>query len=205
MDTLPLKLVYCVVERVDVLTLPALCCVGPSWYSLVNMARPHFERDVHHPRKGDDKRDHVCTLNARCAMRYAQKLVHLGRWSLLEWMQNIARGDLHGLAELHRHVCTKAASDDDLRRLQCLTSESMPVRACERAARHGHLRVLERALGSNDVSAMDICEQAAAGGHMHVLQWAVGNGFKRNSMTCAHAARYGHFDVLQWIMAQGCP
>ena len=48
------------------------------------------------------------------------------------------------------------------------------------------------------------CTRAAKGGHLDVLQWARSNGCPWDEDTCAFAARCGKLDVLQWAHANGC-
>jgi len=201
MDALPPELVCCIVERVDVLTLPVLRCVAPQWLDLVDLLRLRLKHKARSYERADAT--HACTLRVRCAMRYAQRLTDLGRWNLLEWVRDLATGDLDGLAKLHRRTCIKAASEGDLQRMQIEGERPVPARAYRRAARYGHLHILERALDGRDAGTLDICKQAAKGGHLHVLQWAVSNGLVKNSDACTCAARYGRFEVLKWAHQHG--
>ncbi|AJF97401.1 ankyrin repeat protein [Pandoravirus inopinatum] len=49
------------------------------------------------------------------------------------------------------------------------------------------------------------CEGAARGGHLALLQWLVGEGCACSDMARAWAAVRGHDDVCQWLDARGCP
>jgi len=229
MDALPLELVCHIVEHVDVLTLPVLRCVGLQWYHLVDVVRPHFKHKAHR-QKGTGE-THVCTLNARCAMRYAQKLVDRGRRNLLDWMQDLARDDIDGPMRLHDSICVAAASVGDLKHLQGQAQYRIPERAYKCASRYGHLNVLQWALDTSALCTVDVCKQAAKGGHIHVLEWAMANrsvklsqrcpcspacvrynvecphkrGFTLTESACAAAARRGDLEMLQWLRAKGCP
>merc|ERR1719313_1168234 len=51
----------------------------------------------------------------------------------------------------------------------------------------------------------DAVEKAAKGGHLEVVQWLRQNGCPWDSMTSFHAAHGGHLEVLQWVRQNGCP
>jgi hypothetical protein len=47
--------------------------------------------------------------------------------------------------------------------------------------------------------------RAARGGHLDMLQWLHASGCPRDEGTCAHAAGAGHLAMLQWLNANSCP
>jgi len=206
MDALPPELVYDIVKRADALTLPVLRCVTSLWRDLVDLSQAQCKRPYKEGANRGENTNHVCTLSVRCAIRYAKKLAALSRWKLLEWMRDIAADDLNGLSKLHEHICAQAASGGDLRRLQHIAASGpLPTRACESAARYGHLHVLRWALESSRDAATtaNVYVKAAIGGHLHVLQWAFDHEFEKSYWTCMHAARHGHFEVVKWAHQHG--
>ena len=50
-----------------------------------------------------------------------------------------------------------------------------------------------------------MCWRAARGGHLHVLQWARAHGCPWDSLVYVSAFREGHFRVMQWAKENGCP
>ena len=51
---------------------------------------------------------------------------------------------------------------------------------------------------------VDICTKAAKGGHLEILQWARFYKFPWDEYTCLEAAYGGHLEVLQWARLNGC-
>jgi len=78
-------------------------------------------------------------------------------------------------------------------------------RVCHRAARGGHLSVLQWTLDVQFERSAWTCERAARGGHLEVLRWLRANGYRWDTCTTAGAARNGHLHVLMWATANGCP
>ena len=76
---------------------------------------------------------------------------------------------------------------------------------CAKAARDGHLKVLQWARENGCEWDSDTCSEAARGGHLEVLQWARENGCEWDAYTCRAAAEGGHLEVLQWARENGCP
>ena len=76
---------------------------------------------------------------------------------------------------------------------------------CERAARGGHMNVLQWARSEGCPWNKSTCARAAKGGHLDVLQWLRVNGCPWNKKTCELAAKSGHLHVLRWARINGCP
>ena len=74
-----------------------------------------------------------------------------------------------------------------------------------KAAKNGHLKLLQwfRAKGCSWNSMTRAF--AALGGHLKVLQWLRADECPWDEDTCAYAALSGHLKVLQWALANGCP
>jgi len=69
------------------------------------------------------------------------------------------------------------------------------------AAGRGWLDVLQ--LGKSKrcpIRGKDMCERAARNGHLHVLQWAVENRYRWDHNTCAAAVEGGHFETFKWVV-----
>jgi len=49
------------------------------------------------------------------------------------------------------------------------------------------------------------CARAAKGGHLKVLQWARENHCPWDSETCQMAHENRHEEVLRWAIKHGCP
>jgi hypothetical protein len=49
------------------------------------------------------------------------------------------------------------------------------------------------------------CKKAARGGHLHLLQWARAQGCPWDKQLGWAAAASGRLDVLDWVMTQGYP
>lgn len=105
-----------------------------------------------------------------------------------------ASGELDNLRAL-MHVPWFSASPDVL--------DACAAEACRRAARRGHLPVLEwlrtqNFLPSNvsDIMWMTVFGQAAEGGHLHVIRWLLEKGYTRSD-ACDWAARGGHVHVIE--------
>eukprot|EP00891_Asterochloris_glomerata_P009475 jgi/Astpho2/9475/Aster-01728 len=109
------------------------------------------------------------------------------------------------------------------------TSDNWDEDTCAKAARGGHLAVLQ----GRDTMAADgmaipapgqlkeatwqcysACSLAAYGGHLAVLQWrdtmaaiewARHSGCSWDEDTCTNAASGGHLAVLQWARENNCP
>jgi len=46
--------------------------------------------------------------------------------------------------------------------------------------------------------------KAAKGGHLKLLQWAMANDFPVGKPTIAAAAKGGHLDIIKWLVERGC-
>ena len=103
-------------------------------------------------------------------------------------------------------VCKKAARYGHLKVLQWARNEgcAWSLRTCTVAAVNGHLDVLKWARTNGCPWDERTCTLAARGGHLDVLKWARANGCDWDAWTCAYAARGGHLDVLKWARADGC-
>jgi hypothetical protein len=153
--------------------------------------------------------------------------------SLMEWARSAG-------CPLTAKTCTRAADAGKLEVLQWLRGQNppcpwgAPYTLTRRAAKHGHLAILQWALENGcpwnertcEAAAMGgqlhvlqwlrsqsppcpwgerTCESAAFGGHLALLQWARANGCPWGGWTCAFAAKGGHLDVLKWLRDNGCP
>ncbi|WZN63645.1 putative ankyrin repeat protein [Chloropicon roscoffensis] len=82
-------------------------------------------------------------------------------------------------------------------------------RACEEAAREGHLEALKFLRGLDPPCRWDwkTCEGAAKGGHLDVLKWARSEDppCPWYEGTCMKAAEGGHLEVLKWVRDQDPP
>lgn len=85
-------------------------------------------------------------------------------------------------------------------------------RTVEKAAKHGHLAILQlvaREWGSYRLDITMFTVQAfayaAAGGHAEIVRWLHEHGCAWNESVCSAAARFGHLEVLQWLRARDCP
>ena len=47
--------------------------------------------------------------------------------------------------------------------------------------------------------------RAAKGGHLEVLQWARANGCPWDNQTLLEARENGHSELENWAIANGCP
>ena len=47
--------------------------------------------------------------------------------------------------------------------------------------------------------------KAARHGHLEVVQWLRGNGCEWDSWVCTQAAFYGNVETLRWARENGCP
>jgi len=92
MDTISAELVCCVLERAAVLTSR---CVNSRWRDLASVVRPRLKQTAR------PMRDHMCTLNAMCALRYAQKMADLGRRNLYGRMNDCVNDGPSEAAKLH--------------------------------------------------------------------------------------------------------
>ncbi|KAG5193152.1 hypothetical protein JKP88DRAFT_156673 [Tribonema minus] len=81
---------------------------------------------------------------------------------------------------------------------------SLTERACEKAARSGHVAALE-ALADGDALWRTTTAAAAALGHLEVLHVAHQRGAPWAEGTARAAAKYGHLHLLQWAEEHGCP
>lgn len=95
------------------------------------------------------------------------------------------------------------AMDNDCPEIPGDGHDLLPIYAAER----GQVKVLEWARDLGCILDTHVCQRAARYGHLNVIQWLRtqdppcpwGGG------TCAYAAKGGHLNVLQWARAHGCP
>lgn len=72
----------------------------------------------------------------------------------------------------------------------------------ERAARNGHLHVLEW-LRANGNSLSFVPNGAASGGHLKILDWTRVHSIPFNASICIDAANQGQLDALKWLKKHG--
>ncbi len=85
------------------------------------------------------------------------------------------------------------------------TSPSFLHHLCEKAARQGHLQVLQWLRAQRCPWNADTCRSAAENGDFEVLQWLREQECPWNTVGCSWAAMNGHLEVLQCLRAHGCP
>jgi hypothetical protein len=78
-------------------------------------------------------------------------------------------------------------------------------RLCGRAARFGHLHILQWARSVNIQWDDRVCSSAASGGHLHILQWARANNCPWNEDTCTEAVQEGYVHIFEWAKNNGAP
>jgi len=93
------------------------------------------------------------------------------------------------------------ASVDEEGNTFCLSSE---MGLCSKAAKFGHLHVLQWLRWRGCLWNSSTCNMAAEFGHLHILQWARENGCDWNERTCCDAVIGGHLHILQWLRENGC-
>lgn len=81
----------------------------------------------------------------------------------------------------------------------------MALEVARRAAKGGHLEVLEWTRAQGRPLHPSITSEAPAGGHLEILQWARANECLWDERACAKAAENGRLNFLQWARANGCP
>ena len=103
-------------------------------------------------------------------------------------------------------LCSKAAKFGHLHVLQWLREKACPwdSSTCNEAAEFGHLHILRWARANGCDWNEETCSNAAYGGHLHILQWLRENGCPWDEDTCYFAARLDYLPILQWARANGC-
>lgn len=76
----------------------------------------------------------------------------------------------------------------------------------QRAAAHGHMRVIEWLDAVGVPWDVRTCTDAAGGGHLTVIKWAKAKGHPWRDNICDQASRRSRLDVLAWAYEKhGCP
>ena len=104
-------------------------------------------------------------------------------------------------------ACEMAAEHGRLDVLQWLREQSCEwdYRTCYKAARGGHRDLLVWAM-NNGAFTTDACNGAARGGHFELVRFLnVECGLRIDGWTVFKAAKAGHFDMVKWMVnEQGC-
>jgi len=107
---------------------------------------------------------------------------------------------------LYKHFCTKGYVS-----LLVWLKQQVPLREsytgslCNKAAKGGHLAVLQWLRENGAPWDERTCSCAAKCGHLATLQWLRANGAPWDEWTCVYAARGGHLAMLEWLRANGAP
>lgn len=223
-DALPPELVCLILERTDRLTLPVLRHVNTRWHALIDHLRasaplpPYPSVCIKRRLDRTTYYSHECTLPSRCATYYARCSVKRSLWGIFEWFLQslegtaittvikdarpfVTRGGIDVLA------CARAAADGDLQHLRafCERGFRTGVSVWCRAARYGHMHVLEWLCGVAPIDDPKVCKHAAKGGHLDVLRWLVENRVKCTKKIYKPAAKRGHMHIIEWAHARGLP
>ena len=86
----------------------------------------------------------------------------------------------------------------------CSMTARMDGWTCSRAARDGHLDILQWLREQGCPFAKDICKYAAMSDNLDILKWLQSLGCSWDEEVCATAAEYGHLKTLIWLREQGC-
>jgi len=185
MDTLPNELVHCIIDKVDGLTLPLLCCVCWQWRHLVeSMCAPHGitlrrQKRSKRPHCNAPRHKHSCGPTwTDCVAHYIVRTIRAHRWGIFEWL-TLSYRDVREISTRVQHqACSESAAQGDLARLQHLYKRGF-------------------------LSDANVCNEAAKYGHLDVLKWATANGCPWGYIMCVNAAKNGHAHVLEWVHARG--
>jgi len=221
MDTLPVEIVaIIVIDHVPMAMRPALLCVSTLWRSIVVRGKSACARQTRSMTKipalapKAQGYRHACTTSRRCAIHYAKLAIDKGWWDIVEWMLDCL-GPFGSINDTHMYACERAALDGNVALMEKWTARGDPhlchVRAWERAARSGHLGVLEYMHHMNRTHLSDgnvdkkVVRAAAKGGHLHVVQWLRERQCRWHFETLWGAVKRGHFDTVRWLIENGCP
>jgi len=200
MDTLPLELVSMTFGWTDTFTISMLALVCPTWYALARRQQAGLKAL---PR--DSSREHRCLSQKGCATRALLWLIGKRRWALVEWMRVhvMPFGDR---TFIYRDACAAAAYDGDLPRLCSLCGDKVDLLwygvITKRAARYGHMHVLQWLHERGTIERDSVCRGAAKGGHLHILEWSQTIGYEVHQFSPDAAAKYGRLEVLKWLRDQ---
>jgi len=127
-----------------------------------------------------------------------------GSMELLEWFHNNIPVATSNIRMSIAHVAAKG----DLDHVKWLVERGYSPIECiaSKAARHGHLHILEwlHSIGKlSEISTNFICRKAARGGYMEVIEWLMQHGQGINSSTIDAAAAGGHINVLEMLVKRG--
>jgi len=215
MDTLPRELVDMVLGQADSLTLPLLALVCRTWRALIEKQHPGPRGRVVVEQTFKPGPKHGCFSSRVCAVHFVRRLIRARRWTAAEWVRaHVPSLDESDTLFRATHVSV-AARTGDLVRLRSLCEHSNGAvtaktatwlygKATRRAARGGHMHVLQWLHSNGNLDPKVVCYGAAKGGHLHVLEWSQTAGCPLRGKACTFAAKHGHLDALRWLVSHGC-
>lgn len=174
-----------------------------QWYDRYEMRR--LRNPDHKPFEVQglcSAREQGCHLKKTWCAAACDGAVRGGHLNVLQWLFG-GKG-----FRWHDSTFIRAAEGENLEMIDWLLRNGCPFDEndlCERAARGGHLLVLQYARQWGFPWNELTCASAAKGGHLETLQWAVQHGCRWDEITCAWAALGGKLDVLMWARQHGCP
>ena len=107
----------------------------------------------------------------------------------------------------YKKLCQRAAKSGHLIVLEWLYFESCSLykTICNDAARSGNLQMLQWCIGKGFTWDENTCTSAVKSGNLEMVIWCRKQGFSWCKNTCEQAACYGHFHILKWLRENNCP